>query len=162
MLEQYEAFIYKHYDILNKEDARLSDLPDEAKDEAVYIWLNSHKTWFEDIYPATFSRGVGKIATEMLFGKAPSASKIVSNLFVAMAEDSPDEFDKDDRWWSEALETHLDSIVNLGNFADDLRDRIYLYLEHTIEDEIFNDLSHLNIQGEEDHGIYRCRVSGNA
>ena len=162
MLEQYEAFIYKHYDILNKEDARLSDLPDEAKDEAVYIWLNSHKTWFEDIYPATFSRGVGKIATEMLFGKAPSASKIVSNLFIAMAEDSPDEYDKDDRWWSEALETHLDSIVNLGNFADDLRDRIYLYLEHTIEDEIFNDLSHLNIQGEEDHGIYRCRVSGNA
>ena len=162
MLEQYEAFIYKHYDILNKEDARLSDLPDEAKDEAVYIWLNSHKTWFEDIYPATFSRGVGKIATEMLFGKAPSASKIVTNLFIAMAEDSPDEYDKDDRWWSEALETHLDSIVNLGNFADDLRDRIYLYLEHTIEDEIFNDLSHLNIQGEEDHGIYRCRVSGNA
>jgi len=162
MLEQYEAFIYKHYDILNKEDARLSDLPDEAKDEAVYIWLNSHKTWFEDIYPATFSRGVGKIATEMLFGKAPSASKIVSNLFIAMAEDSPDEYDKDDRWWSEALETHLDSTVNLGNFADDLRDRIYLYLEHTIEDEIFNDLSHLNIQGEEDHGIYRCRVSGNA
>jgi hypothetical protein len=162
MLEQYEAFIYKHYDILNKEDARLSDLPDEAKDEAVYIWLNSHKTWFEDIYPATFSRGVGKIATEMLFGKAPSASKIVSNLFVAMAEDCPDEYDKDDRWWSEALETHLDSIVNLGNFADDLRDRIYLYLEHTIEDEIFNDLSHLNIQGEEDHGIYRSRLSGNA
>ena len=98
----------------------------------------------------------------MLFGKAPSASKIVSNLFIAMAEDSPDEYDKDDRWWSEALETHLDSTVNLGNFADDLRDRIYLYLEHTIEDEIFNDLSHLNIQGEEDHGIYRCRVSGNA
>jgi len=161
MLEQYEAFIYKHYDILNKEDARLSDLPDEAKDEAVYIWLNSHKTWFEDIYPATFSRGVGKIATEMLFGKAPSASKIVSNLFIAMAEDSPDEYDKDDRWWSEALETHLDSIVNLGNFADDLRDRIYLYLEHTIEDEIFNDLSHLNKQGDIDHGIYNCEVRGN-
>ena len=130
----YEDFVSKHYDALYKEDSRLSDLPDAAMDEAVYIWLNSHKTWFEDIYPATFSRGVGKIATEMLFGKAPSASKIVSNLFVAMAEDSPDEYDKDDRWWSEALETHLDSIVNLGNFADDLRDRIYLYLENTIEE----------------------------
>ena len=160
MLEQYEAFIYKHYDILNKEDARLSDLPDEAKDEAVYIWLNSHKTWFEDIYPATFSRGVGKIATEMLFGKAPSASKIVSNLFIAMAEDAV-EHDKDDLWWSEALETHLDSMVNLGNFADELRDRIYLYLEHTIEDEIFDDLSHLNKQGDIDHGIYNCEVRGN-
>ena len=103
----YEDFVSKHYDALYKEDSRLSDLPDEAMDEAVYIWLNSHKTWFEDIYPATFSRGVGKIATEMLFGKAPSASKIVSNLFIAMAEDAV-EHDKDDLWWSEALETHLD------------------------------------------------------
>jgi hypothetical protein len=150
----YEDFVSKHYDALYKEDSRLSDLPDEAMDEAVYIWLNSHKTWFEDIYPATFSRGVGKIATEMLFGKAPSASKIVSNLFVAMAEDSPDEYDKDDRWWSEALETHLDSIVNLGNFADDLRDRIYLYLEQTIEEAIFEEFAKQKGENDREHGIY--------
>jgi len=150
----YEDFVSKHYDALYKEDSRLSDLPDEAMDEAVYIWLNSHKTWFEDIYPATFSRGVGKIATEMLFGKAPSASKIVSNLFIAMAEDSPDEYDKDDRWWSEALETHLDSTVNLGNFADDLRDRIYLYLEHTIEEAIFDELAKQKGENDREHGIY--------
>ena len=150
----YEDFVSKHYDALYKEDSRLSDLPDEAMDEAVYIWLNSHKTWFEDIYPATFSRGVGKIATEMLFGKAPSASKIVSNLFIAMAEDSPDEYDKDDRWWSEALEAHLDSTVNLGNFADDLRDRIYLYLEHTIEEAIFDELAKQKGENDREHGIY--------
>ena len=161
MLEQYEDFIYKHWDILAKEDARLSDLSDEAKDEAVYIWLNSHKTWFDDIYPACFSRGVGKIATEMLFGKAPSSNKIVANLFVAMVEDAPVEWDKDDLWWSEACGIHLDSIVKLGNFADDLRDRIYLYLEYSIEDEIFTDLSHLKKQGELDHGIYNCEVRGN-
>jgi len=149
----YEDFVSKHYDTLYKEDSRLSDLPDAALDEAVYIWLNSHKTWFEDIYPATFSRGVGKIATEMLFGKAPSASKIVSNLFIAMAEDAV-EHDKDDLWWSEALETHLDSIVNLGNFADDLRDRIYLYLEHTIEEAIFDEFAKQKGENDREHGIY--------
>ena len=149
----YEDFVSKHYDALYKEDSRLSDLPDEAMDEAVYIWLNSHKTWFEDIYPATFSRGVGKIATEMLFGKAPSANKIVSNLFVVMAEDAV-EHDKDDLWWSEALETHLDSMVNLGNFADELRDRIYLYLEHTIEEAIFDEFAKQKGENDREHGIY--------
>ena len=149
----YEDFVDKHYEALYKEDSRLSDLPDEAMDEAVYIWLNSHKTWFEDIYPATFSRGVGKIATEMLFGKAPSASKIVSNLFVAMAEDAV-EHDKDDLWWSEALGTHLDSMVNLGNFADELRDRIYLYLEHTIEEAIFEEFARQTGEKKREHGIY--------
>ncbi len=149
----YEDFVSKHYDALYKEDSRLSDLPDEAMDEAVYIWLNSHKTWFEDIYPATFSRGVGKIATEMLFGKAPSASKIVSNLFIAMAEDAV-EHDKDDLWWSEALGTHLDSMVNLGNFADELRDRIYLYLEHTIEEAIFEEFARQTGEKKREHGIY--------
>lgn len=149
----YEDFVDKHYEALYKEDSRLSDLPDEAMDEAVYIWLNSHKTWFEDIYPATFSRGVGKIATEMLFGKAPSASKIVSNLFVAMAEDAV-EHDKDDLWWSEALGTHLDSIVNLGNFADELRDRIYLYLEYTLEEAIFDEFARQTGEKKREHGIY--------
>ena len=149
----YEDFVSKHYDALYKEDSRLSDLPDAAMDEAVYIWLNSHKTWFEDIYPATFSRGVGKIATEMLFGKAPSASKIVSNLFIAMAEDAV-EHDKDDLWWSEALGTHLDSMVNLGNFADELRDRIYLYLEHTIEEAIFEEFARQTGEKKREHGIY--------
>lgn len=150
----YEDFVSKHYDALYKEDSRLSDLPDEAMDEAVYIWLNSHKTWFEDIYPACFSRGVGKIATEMLFGKAPSNNKIVANLFTAMAEDAPVEWDKDDLWWSEALEIHLDSIVNLGNFADVLRDRIYLYLEHTVEEAIFDEFAKQKGENDREHGIY--------
>ena len=31
----YEDFIWKHLDALDREDARLSDLSDEDKDEAV-------------------------------------------------------------------------------------------------------------------------------
>ena len=157
----YEEFVGKHYDALYEEDSRLSDLPDEAVDEAVYIWLNSHKTWFEDIYPATFSRGVGKIATEMLFGKAPSSNKIVANLFIAMAEDAPAEYDKDELWWSEALEMHLDEAVKLDNFADDLRDRIFLYLEHTIEEEVYSAFFRLKRDIDMEHGIYNTEVRGN-
>ncbi len=157
----YEEFVGKHFNTLYKEDASLADLPDEALDEAVYIWLNSHKTWFEDIYPACFSRGVGKIATEMLFGKAPSANKIVANLFVAMVEDAPAEWDKDDLWWSEACGIHLDSIVNLGNFADDLRDRIYLYLEDSIEEEVFSEFNRQKRELDMEHGIYNSEVRGN-
>ena len=157
----YHDFVSKHYNTLYEEDSRLSDLPDEALDEAVYIWLNSHKTWFEDIYPATFSRGVGKIATEMLFGKAPSNNKIVANLFIAMAEDAPVEYAKDDLWWSEALEMHLDEIVNLGNFADDLRDKIYLYLEEAIEEAVFEEFTRQRTEENREHGIYNNLVQGN-
>ncbi len=158
MLEHYEDFVYRHWDILAKKDARLSDLPNEALDEAVYIWLTTHKSWYPDIYPATFSTGVCDIATEMLFGKKPVASKIVSNLFIAMAEDD-DSNDRDDLWWSCA--GYLDEIVNVRNFAEEFREKVYLYLECDLEDEIFNDLYSLQRQGEQEHGIYRCEIQGN-
>jgi len=161
MLKHYQDFIEKHYDILNAEDARLLDLPDDAKDEATYIWMNSHKTWFDDIYPVAIGRSVGKIVTEMLFGKKPNHSKLISNLFIAMAEDCPDDYGRDEQWWSEALEIHLDTIVNLGNFADELRERIYLYLEPAMEDVIFEDLADLNAQGNREYGIYGTEVRGN-
>ncbi len=150
MTHFYEDFINKHYDTLNAEDARLLDLPDEAKDEAVYIWYKNYQTWLDDLFPACMSRGVCKIALEMLFGKTPTASRIVTNLFVAMAEDHgiPDgcTYDdaRDDLWWSHTLEMHLDTVVNLGNFADEMREQIYLRMERTMEEEIFDQLANLN------------------
>jgi len=147
----YEDFIWKHLDALDSESARLSDLSDEDKDEAVYIWMMSHKTWFDDIYPVSIGRSVGKIVTEMLFGKSQAHSKLVSNMFIAMAEDSPDDYGRDEQWWSEALEKHLDKEVNLGNFADSLRDDIYLYLEEAMEDEIFNQLDSLKAREKYEH-----------
>lgn len=147
----YEDFIMMHLDALDSEDARLSDLSDEAKDHATYIWMMSHKTWFDDIYPVSIGRSVGKIVTQMLFGKTQSHSKLISNLFIAMADDCPDDYGRDEQWWSEALEKHLDTEVNLGNFADSLRDDIYLYLEEAMEDEIFNQLSSLKSREKYEH-----------
>lgn len=150
----FDDFIWEHIDTIHyKEDSRLSDFSDEDKDKAVYLWLNSHRTWLEDIYPVSFGRSVGKIATDMLFGKAPSNSKLISNLFIAMAEDCPDDYGRDEQWWSEALEIHLDTIVNIGNFADDLRDRIYLYLEPAIEDYVWHRAANLVAAEKRDRGL---------
>lgn len=150
----FDDFIWEHIDTIHyQEDSRLSEFSDQDKDKAVYLWLNSHRTWFEDIYPVSFGRSVGKIATDMLFGKTPNNSKLISNLFIAMAEDCPDDYGRDEQWWSEALEIHLDTIVNLGNFADELRERIYLYLEPAIEDYVWERAADLVATEERDRGL---------
>lgn len=150
----FDDFIWEHIDVIHyQEDSRLSDFSDQDKDKAVHLWLNSHRTWLEDIYPVSFGRSVGKIATDMLFGKKPNHSKLISNLFIAMAEDCPDDYGRDEQWWSEALEIHLDTIVNLGNFADELRDRIYLYLEPAIEDYVWERAADLVATEERDRGL---------
>lgn len=134
----FDDFIWDNIDTLQNEDARLAELDDAQLDRAVYIWLTNHETWYDDVYPASISRSVGKIATEMLFGAVPVSSRIVTNLFVAMAEDAPDSYGLDDLWWSEAAGIHINKIVNLGNFADAYRDAIYLYLEPSLEEHIFD------------------------
>ena len=150
----FDDFIWEHIDVIHyQEDSRLSEFSDEDKDKAVYLWLNSHRTWFEDIYPVSFGRSVGKIATDMLFGNPLGNSKLISNLFIAMAEDCPDDYGRDEQWWSEALEIHLDTIVNLGNFADELRERIYLYLEPAIEDYVWERAADLVASEERDRGL---------
>lgn len=144
----YEDFIYKHDNVLSKADA-LMDLSEELQDEAIYIWLNRFVSWYTDIYPASFNEGVCKLATEMLFGKSKAQSALVSKLFIAMAEDSPDT-DKDDLYLSEAL-GYVDESVNLGNFADVVREDIYLYLESSIDDELFQQYVNLKARDKYEH-----------
>lgn len=145
----YEDFIYKHCDLIEKAD-RVSDLPDEVIDEAVYIWLNRYTSWHTDIYPASFNSGVCKIATEMLFGERPAHNKLVSNLFIAMAEESPDAGSRDDTYMSEAL-GYFDDKVHLGNFADDVRDSIFLYLESSMDDELFDQYVNIKARDKYEH-----------
>ena len=144
----YEDFIYEHANVLCKADA-LMDLSEELQDEAIYIWLNRFVSWYPDIYPASFNEGVSKLATEMLFGKARAQSALVSRLFIAMAEDSPDT-DKDDLYMSEAL-GYVDETVHLGNFADTVREDIMLYLESSIDDELFQQYVNLQARDKYEH-----------
>lgn len=156
----YEDFVSKHYDALYNEDTVLSDLPNEALDEAVYIWLTSHKTWFEDIYPPCFTISLGRLATDMLFGKTQVSNRVASGLFVAIV-DSLEEYDRDYAWWSEALERHLDEIAYSSNFADEMREIIYLYLEPTIESAIYDEFYKQKREQDMDHGVYNSEVRGN-
>ncbi len=144
----YEDFIYANEDLLCKADA-LMDLSEELQDEAIHIWLNRFVSWYTDIYPASFNEGVCKLATEMLFGKARAHSSLVSKLFVAMAEDSPDS-DRDDLYMSEAL-GYVDDKVKLGNFADVAREDIYLYLESSINSELFDQLVNIQARDKYEH-----------
>lgn len=158
----FDDFIWEHIDTIHyKEDSRLSDFSDQDKDKAVHLWLNSHRTWLEDIYPVSFGRSVGKIATDMLFGKKPNHSKLISNLFIAMAEDCPDDYGRDEQWWSEALGIYLDEIVNLGNFKDELSQLIYLYLENTLQLAIIDEAIRQQSEIDRENGIYISDVMGN-
>ena len=41
----FDDFIWQHIDTIyyNENDTGMIDLPDEAKDEAVHIWMHSHR-----------------------------------------------------------------------------------------------------------------------
>lgn len=157
----YQDFVSQNYDVVTADDFCLIDLTDQQIDEVIYIWMMSHMTWFEDIYPVAIGRSVGKIVTQMLFGKTASHSKLVSNLFIAMAEDCPDDYGRDEQWWSEALGIYLDEIVNLGNFKDELSQLIYLYLENTLQLAIIDEAIRQQSEIDRENGIYISDVMGN-
>ena len=142
LLNSYDDFIWDNIDVLNKDDSRLGDLDDSQLDRAVYIWLTQHKTWLDDIYPATFFCGIEDVCTELLFGKMQAPSNLISNIFKAMVtDDSPDA--RDDNWYCTALGKHLDEMVDWANFKDEFKSEIYLYLETNVEEHIFDRMAML-------------------
>jgi hypothetical protein len=62
-----------------------------------------------------------------------------------MADESSNS-DRDDVWLSEAL-GYVDDKIELANFADVLREDIYLYLESSINSQLFDQL--VNIQARD-------------
>ena len=144
----YEDFIYSYENLLNKHD-RLGDLPEEIQDEAVYIWLNKYTSWYTDIYPACFNGKSCDLMTEMLFGSKKTHSVLVKMLFNVMAEESSNTH-RDDLYQSEAL-GYVDDKMHLDNFADEIRESIYLYLENSMEDEIYQQLADLKARDKYEH-----------
>ncbi len=140
----YEDFIYANVDVLNKADS-LMDLSEELQDEAIYIWLNRFVSWYTDIYPACFNEKACTLMTEMLFGSNKTNNVLIKMLFRVMADESSNS-DRDDVWLSEAL-GYVDDKIELANFADVLREDIYLYLESSINSQLFDQL--VNIQARD-------------
>lgn len=146
----YDDIIWNNYEKLSEDDARLMDLDTPQLDLAVYRFLNANETFYTDIYPAMFSTGICKIATEMLFGKTQVANHVVQNLFKAIANDS-ELTDRDDLWLTEAS-LYIDHHIEMKNFANELKNDIYLYCESCIESDLFERMAYLIQEDKELRG----------
>jgi len=144
----YEDFIYANEDVLSKADS-LMDLSEDLQDEAIHIWLNRFVSWYTDIYPACFNEKACILMTEMLFGSKKSHNVLIKMVFKLMADESSDS-DRDDLWLSEAL-GYVDDKIELGNFADVVREDIYLYLESSINSELFDQLVNIQARDKYEH-----------
>jgi hypothetical protein len=121
------------------------EMPDNAKDEAVFIYLSNRVTWLEDIYPSCFSREQGELATKMLFNSDSQAMpisigqsmfKFAAETYINAQGDNLSKQDYiDDCYYSPAL-GRFDDVIDAANFTDEARERIYLYLEPVLRDEI--------------------------
>nr|BAR35121.1 hypothetical protein [uncultured Mediterranean phage uvMED] len=138
LMNSYDDFILCNLDVLRKDNSRLLDLNDEQLDKAVYIWLTTHKTWLDDIYPANFMNGMDDVCTELLFGRVQASSAVISQIFKAMEKDCGNPDQRDDNWFCTALNKHIDYMVEWDNFKDDFKDEIYRYLERNIEEHLFD------------------------
>lgn len=134
MSNVFNEFVLQYDD--GKWEGDILALGDEHKDEAVYLWLKAHKTWLDDIFPATFTQPVAWLTAKMIWGEKKPCNDLVARMFKALAEDTPVPFDRDDLWWSNAMDMHLDTIIECKNFVEDFKEGVYLYLEETLRDEI--------------------------
>lgn len=132
----YKEFVETWMHNLPNWDGDLLDLTDEAKDEAVFIWLLNHESWYPDIYPASFSPTISRIATQMLFGEVRANNAMMVELFMSRAQDAPDDYGDDECWWSEALN---DIDASDPDFANTCRENIYLYLEDRLREAVQDD-----------------------
>jgi len=120
----------------NRWEGDIVDLHDDAKDEICYHWLRLHPTWLDDIFPHT-------VSDESLFvldltygiGMFEDVSTVaLSTVFLTAHLRHIKECDGD-AFWSEALD-HFDDILIADDFADQVKDRIYMYLESTLRDKV--------------------------
>ena len=111
------------------------DLDDDFKDDICYHWLRLHPTWLDDIFPHTVSDeallvldlayGVGLFADSGDVGLAD----VFYNATLRLKEID------EDVYWSEAL-GNFESILSDKVFGQEVRDRIYMYLEPSLREEV--------------------------
>jgi hypothetical protein len=120
----------------NRWEGDLVDLADDAKDEICYHWLRLHPTWLDEIFPHT-------VSDEALFvldltygvGMFEDVSNVaLSTVFVTAHLRQMKDCDGD-AFWSEAL-GNFEDILDLDNFHEEIRERIYMYLESPLRDKV--------------------------
>lgn len=125
------------------------ELSDDYKDRLAAKWLESHPTWLEDIYPHTCS---DRYSLAIGTTYALSSSRMLAAMFRDAAEDNKHNVD-DDAYWSEAL-GDFENILDNKDFASEVRDRIYLYLEPTLQDKVTESYQYLVQDLKEYAGVH--------
>ena len=119
------------------------ELPDKTKDGLICLWLITHPTWMDDVFPHTVS-DKPLLALEAIYSEDAT-----SRMAAAMFRDAADRNAKDvdnDAYLSEALDDFED-ILDAPDFLEEIREQIYSYLEPSMEELVMDsyaDLCHLD------------------
>lgn len=150
-MEHYFEFIHRWRCIHPTWNGDLIELSDKAKDEAVYIWLTNHESWYPEIYPEPFSLSLCRLATKVLFEE-----KYPSDDFLMLIFEAADDSDLNgDTWWSEAMKD-ISEYFDSSSFIEECRNSIYLYLESAMREQIKETYSQCSF--EEDNSADWARL----
>ena len=118
-------------------------LPDIAKDGLITLWLATHSTWMDDVFPHTVS-DKRMLALECVYSE-DATSRMAAAMFRDAAERNAKDVDND-AYLSEALDD-FEAILDTPDFLEEIRHQIYMYLEPSMEELVmdsFQDLNHLD------------------
>jgi len=119
------------------------ELPDKTKDGLIALWLITHQTWMDDVFPHTVS-DKPLLALEAIYSEDAT-----SRMAAAMFRDAADRNAKDvdnDAYLSEALDDFED-ILDTPDFLEEIRHQLYMYLEPSMEELVmdsYQDLIYLD------------------
>lgn len=118
-------------------DGDLIELSCGEKDICCYTWLKTHKTWLEDIFPHTCSDDFEAVLD--LTYRIGRYQQLPAGALAYYFKSKEAEFHHlcdDDGFWSEALED-FKGILDNDDFEEIIRGRIYLYLENTLREQVW-------------------------
>ena len=124
-------------------DGSYQELPDATKDGLIALWLITHPTWMDDVYPHTVS-DKRLLALEAVYSE-DATSRMAAAMFRDAAERNAKDVDND-AYLSEALDDFED-ILDSPDFLEEIREQIYSYLEPSMEELVMDsyaDLCHLD------------------
>lgn len=119
------------------------ELPCKTKDGLIALWLITHPTWMDDVFPHTVS-DKPLLALEAVYSE-DATSRMAAAMFRDAAERNAKDVDND-AYLSEALDDFED-ILDSPDFLEEIREQIYLYLEPSMSELVmdsFADLCHLD------------------
>ncbi len=131
-------------------EGEIMELADDARDAITCTWLQSHKTWADDIFPHTISDRYD-FALAMLYGPYGS-SGMMSQMLVEAAERNAKDVDGD-AYFSEALDW-FDELLFKDDLIETMRDRIYLYCEGTLHEAVQDSYIDMMHQEKIDMGVH--------